>query len=267
MNYRSVKFLSVLGAGASLGYLYLVFAVAFIDNIDPARLNAVELAIVVTLAARLVAVFVLPELRNAKVEVVWILFSVETFLVVGLMGVFLYTSDPFYSRLVVDVFSTWLTTLAVVTPPYTIFRCAVSMVRESKLWGILVSVIAEFGFLVFMNNMVSQIKAPINIRSFLTAVILNVRSDVVGGKNPLVGVSQFAEAAILLYVALIVYAAFPAWHRKVDSAPILVPAVASTMVLFGWISLATGFMPNTYLSLTVPTILLTALVWWFTHGK
>ncbi len=267
MNYRSVKFLSILGAGASLGYLYLLFAVALIDGIDPTRLNVVELAIVITGAARLVAVFVLPELRNAKAEVVWILFSIETFLVVGLMGVFLYTSDPFYSRLVVDVFSTWLTVLALLTPPYTIFRCAVSMVRESKLWGILVSIIVEFGFLVFMNNMVSQVKAPINIGNFLTTVILSVRSDVVGGRNPLVGVSQFAEAAILLYVALIVYVAFPAWHQKADPAPILVPAVVSTVVLLGWISLATLFIPNTYLSLTVPTVILTALVWWFTHGK
>ncbi len=267
MNYRSVKFLSVMGVGGSLGYLYIVFAVTFIDNIDPARLNAVELAIVITAVARLVAVFVLPELRTAKVEVVWILFSLETFLVVGLMGAFLYTSDPFYSRLVVDVFATWLTTLAVVTPPYTIFRFAVGMVRESKLWAILVSIIMEFGFLVFMNNMVSQVKSPINIGSFLTVVILNVRSDVVGGKNPLVGVSQFSQAAILLYVALIVYAAFPASHRRVGSAPILVPAVVSTVVLFGWISMATAFFPNIYLSLTLPTVLLTALVWWFTRGK
>ncbi len=267
MNYRSVRFFAILGAAASLGYLYLAFAAGFVENVDPTGLNAVEQAIVITMAARLVAVFVLPELRNAKVEVVWILFSLETFVVVGLMGIFVYTSNPFYSRMVVDVFSTWITTLFLLTPPYTIFRCAVGMARGSKLWGTLVTVIMEFGFLVFMNNIISQIKAPIDLGRFLTTVILSVKSNVAGGKNPLVGASQFADAAILLYVALIVYAAFPAWNRKTDPASILVPAVASTAILFGWISLATAFIPDTYLSLTAPTVLLTALVWWLTNGK
>jgi hypothetical protein len=267
MSYRSVKFISALVVGASLLYVYLVFAVAFVQKVDPSGLNPIEQAIVITQAARLVAVFVVPRLRKANAEVVWTLFSLESFFVVGLMGLFLYTSDVYYSRVVVDVFSTWITTLLLLTPPYTVFRYSANMVKGSKLWGIFLSIIMEFGFLLFLNNMISQISAPINFGDFLSKLIVNVREDVVGRKNPVAVGSHFAEPAVLLYVGLIVYAAFPHKNAKPNPTSVLVPALASTVALFGWISLAAAFIPSTLLSLTAPTLILVALIWWLTNEK
>lgn len=251
--------------GVSLSYLYLSFITNFLFRADLSLVTSLQFVIILTQVVRLLVVLIVPELRFSRVEVVFVLFSLETFVVLALIGIYLVFPDPTFSSLGHEIFSTWMTMLFCVTPPYLILWTVLDMARNRSLTKIAFGVVSEFSFLLFLLGILSEIGGRIDIGTLFDSLIVTTRGDMTAGVNPLL-LSSVVLPSAAIYCSLLVYAALPQAETRVSISVAVLIALASAVVASGWIAFtATLTSTDTLLSYTAPPIVIAAALWWLTR--
>ncbi|HEV2389227.1 MAG TPA: hypothetical protein VGS04_00735 [Nitrososphaerales archaeon] len=247
--------------GVSLYSLYAVSVVQFLQHLDASSIDLVELLVVLTQALRLAGVASYYRGRPARGDVLLILFSLETFVVMGLIAVSLFTPDPFYGQLAGNIFSTWIAALFTVVPAYLIFASVTQMARSRSLVVVLLPLALELGLLVFIATTLQGFAGTFTFARFFDFLVASTRSEVASRAIPALPALSVILPSIAVYCSLLVYATIP------TAASVIVPRVNLVLPLLGaavslaWVYAAILVLPNSLLSFTVPGFLLVAVVW------
>jgi len=245
---------------ASLYFLYANFLFAFVLRVNVSGLDALQLTIIVSQVARLVGVLAVFRFRRPRAEVVLVLFSLETFVVLGLIGAYLVAPSPVFSELGHTIFSTWMAALLSIVPPYLILSTGAEMLRSRALVWVLLSVVTEFSFLTFLSGVLSQFTSGFNFGDFFDFLIVATRTGLTSGAHPLSAPLLIFPAAVT-YAALLVYCAFPRDGGKLNQKAVFGLPLVGAVGALGWLPIAARFLPDTLLSLTAASVILVAVLW------
>lgn len=247
--------------GASLYFLYGTFVLAFVFRVDVSQLDSIQLTIIVSQAVRLVGVLAAFGLRRPRWEVVLVLFSLETFVVLGLIGIYLVVPNPLFSSLGHEIFSTWMASLLTILTPYPILASGAEMLRTRNLTWVLLSVVTEFSFLTFLTGVLSQFKGTFTFGDFFDFLILATKTDVASGTPPQLSAPTLVVPAVAIYAALLVYCTIPKEDaRTYPNTSFGLPLVGAVGSL-GWLWVAATFLPDTLLSFTGASVILVGVLW------
>jgi hypothetical protein len=247
--------------GASLYFLYGTFVLAFVFRVDVSQLDPIQLTIILTQVVRLVGVLAAFGLRRPRWEVVLVLFSLETFVVLGLIGVYLVVPDPLFSSLGHEIFSTWMASLLTILTPYPILASGAEMLRSRNLTWVLLSVVTEFSFLTFLSGILSQYKGPFTFGDFFDFLILATKTDMASGAAPQLSAPALVVPAVAIYAALLVYCTIPKEDARTYPNTSFGLPLLSALGALAWVWVAAKFLPDTLLSFTGASVIIVALLW------
>ena len=223
--------------------------------------NLVELVIIITQALRLVGVAAYYRGRPARADVLLMLVSLETFVVTGLIALYLTSADPFYGQLANTIFSTWVAALFTVVPSYLIFGGVAQMVRNRSLVAVLLPIALEFGFLVFIATAVAGFGGTLTFAGFFDFLVAVTTSKVPTTTLPALTALSILVPSVAVYCSLLVYSTIPTATSVVQPKVTFVLPLLSAAVSLAWVSAAVLILPNSLLSFTVPGFILVSLLW------
>lgn len=247
--------------GSSLLFVYAASTVLFLGHLDSSTITLLESVIIITQAVRLAGVVAYYGAKPARIEVLLVLLSFETFVVMGLIVLYLVSPSPGYSQLAHTVFSTWIAALFTVLPPYLVFTGVHQMTQTRGLVAVLVSLTLEFGFLLFAMSTMLGFGGTFTFGNFFDFLISAARSEVSTGTLPELSTLIVLVPSVAMYCSMLVYATVPsASSPVVPRANFVLPFLGAAVAL-GWVWGSVRIVPNTLLSFTVPGIILVALLW------
>ena len=248
-------------AGVSLYVVYALFLVLFFEHLGKGTVNLVETAVMVTQVARLAGVVAYFGWKPARVEVLLVLLSLETFVVMGLILLYLMYPIALYSSLAHTVFSTWIAALFAILPSYLIFTGVSEMSRVRSLTSVIVSLTLEFGFLVFASTTLLDTANTYTLANFFDFLVSAVRTDVSVGTIPQVSALFIVVPSAAMFCALLVYAAITSAAGAIQARVTFVIPFFGAVVALAWVYSASIFLPNSLLSFTIPGMAIVALLW------
>lgn len=231
------------------------------QHLDLSSVNLVELLVILTQALRVVGVAGYYRGRPARADVLVVLFSLETFLVLGLITLSVATADPSYGLLAGTVFSTWIAALFTVLPSYLIFAGVAQMVQGRSLVVVLLPIALESGLLVFFATTLLGFGGTFTFARFFDFLVSAAASNLPTRAIPALSALPVLVASVGVYCSLLVYATVPTATSVVQPRVNLVLPLLSAAVSLGWVYAAVLMLPNSLLSFTVPGFVLVAVLW------
>ena len=199
--------------------------------------------------------------KPARIEVLLVLLSFETFVVMGLIVLYLISPSAVYSQLAHTIFSTWIAALFTVFPPYLIFTGVTQMTQNRSLTAVLVSLTLEFGFLTFAASTMLAYTGSFTFGNFFDFLIGAAKLDVAAGTIPDLSALLIIAPSVAIYCSLMVYSTIPMATSAVPSKVTFILPLLGAAIAAGWVFATVTVLPNTLLSFTVPGILIVALLW------
>lgn len=245
----------------SLYALYLLSVAQFFEHLELSSVTVVELVIVVTQALRVVGVAAYYRGRPARADVFVILFSFETFVVLGLILSSLVTSDPSYGQFAGTIYSTWVAAFFTILPSYLIFSGVVQMLRGRGLASVLLLLGFESGLLVYFVTTLLGSSGPFTFARFFDYMISASVSNPTPRAVPALSELPVLAASVAIYCSLLVYATIPTPASVVQPRVNFVLPLLSAAVSLAWVYAAVLILPNSLLSFAVPGFALVALLW------
>jgi len=193
--------------------------------------------------------------------VLLIVFSLETFVVLGLIALSLATPDPSSSQLAGTIFSTWVAALFTVLPSYLIFASLTQMARSRGIIVVLLPVGLELGLLAFITTTLLGFGGTLTFAGFFDFLVSATRAQA-----PTSAISALSGLAVLVpsvavYCSLLVYSTIPTATSAIQPRVNFVLPLVSAAVSLGWVYAAVLVLPNSLLSFTVPGLALVAVLW------
>jgi len=250
-----------VAAGASLYVVYILFIVLFLQRLDRSTVDLVESLVIVTQVARLAGVVAYFGLKPARVEVLLVLLSLETFVVMGLIMLYLVYPSAVFSQMAHTVFSTWVVALFTILPPYLVFTGITEMTRRRSLTTVILSLSLEFGFLTFAASTLLGFGGAFTLANFFDFMTVAAKTDLAAGAVPQVSTFAIIIPTVAMYCSMLVYATLSTATGDVSPKVNFVLPLLGAVVALGWVFAAASFVPNTLLSFTVPGIIVVALLW------
>ena len=247
--------------GVSLYFVYVLSAVLFTDHLDLSTVNILESVIIITQVVRLAGIVAYFGAKPARIEVLLVLLSFETFVVMGLIVLYLISPSPGYSQLAHTIFSTWIAALFIVLPSYLIFTGVTQMTQNRSLIAVLLSLTLEFGFLTFAASTMLGYGGTFSFANFFDFLIAAGKFDVAAGTIPGLSTVSILVPSVTVYCALLVYTTVPTATSVVPPKVTFVLPFLGAAAALGWVYATVLVLPNTLLSFTVPGIIIVALLW------
>jgi len=247
--------------GISLYFVYLVATVLFLQHLQISSVTLIESVIIITQIVRLAGIIAYYGSKPARIEVLLVLLSFETFIVMFLIILYLVAPNPAYSDLAHTIFSTWVAALFTVFPSYLIFAGVNQMLNMRSLILVLTSMTLEFGFLVFAASTMLAYSGSFTFGSFFDFLIGAARQDVASGLIPQLASLVILIPSVAVYCAMLIYATIPTSTSAVPPKVTFVLPFVAAAVALGWVYGAVYIAPNTLLSFTVPSVVIVALLW------
>jgi hypothetical protein len=216
---------------------------------------------VVTQALRVVGIAAHYRGRAPRADVFVILFSFETFVVLGLILLSVATSDHSYGQFAGTIYSTWIAAFFTVLPSYLIFSAALQMLRGRSLVSVLLTVGFESGLLVFFVTTLLGSGGTFTFASFFDYMISASESNPAPRAIPAVSALPVLAASVLVYCSLLVYATVPKVSSLVLPRVNFILPLLSAAVSLAWVYAAVLILPNSLLSFAVPGFVLVAVLW------
>ncbi|HUH99760.1 MAG TPA: hypothetical protein VLY65_01830 [Nitrososphaerales archaeon] len=245
----------------TLYFVYAVSTLLFLQHIDTSTITLLEAAIIITQGVRLAGIVAYYGAKPARIEVLLVLLSFETFIVMGLIVMYLISPSAAFSQLAHTIFSTWIAALFTVLPSYLIFTGVYQMVRTRGLVAVMVSLTLEFGFLLFAMSTMLGFVGTFSFANFFDFLIAAAKSDVATGTIPELATVFVLAPSVAMYCAMLIYSTVPSSTSSVPPKVTFILPLLSAAVALGWVYSTIFFLPNTLLSFTVPGIVLVALLW------
>lgn len=231
------------------------------QHLDRSKIDLVESLVIITQVARLAGLFAYFGLKPARVEVLLVLLSLETFVVMGLILLYLISPSAIFSQLAHTVFSTWIVALFTILPSYLVFTGIIAMTRSRSLTTVLVSLSLEFGFLTFAASTMLGFGGTFNLANFFDLIVSAAKTDLSAGAVPQASALFVIIPSVAMYCSLLVYATLSTTASDVSPKVNFVLPFLSAAVALGWVFGAASFVPNTLLSFAVPGFIVVALLW------
>jgi hypothetical protein len=250
-----------VAAGVSLYFVYALATILFVRHLDVSTITLVESVVIISQMARLAGVVAYYGAKPARVEVLLVLFSFETFVVMALILRYLAAPAPIFSSLADTIFSTWIAALFVVLPSYLAFVVVSQMAHYRSLTAVLLSVALEFGFLTFAATTMLAFSGTITFAGFFDFLIGAARADVTAGSVPALTTLYILVPSVAVFCSLLVYTTIPTATSLVPAKVTFVLPLLGAAIALAWVFAAVLFIPNTLLSFTVPGIVIAALLW------
>jgi hypothetical protein len=248
-------------AGASLFFIYALSMLLFLEHLDTSSIDLIESVIIVTQALRLIGIAAYFGSRPARIEVLLVLLSIETFVVMGLIVSYIVSPNLIFSQLAHTIFSTWIASLFTVLPPYLIFAGLMQMRQNRSLTAVLLPLALEFGFLTFAAGAMLSYGSTFTFGNFFDFLIAVAKVDVATGTIPELWAILILVPSVAIYCALLVYATISTATGAIPSKVTFVLPLLSVAIALVWVLSAIAYIPNTLLSFTAPGILVVVLLW------
>lgn len=266
----SSAFLAIL----SLLALYLFFLNYFFGSLINV-MSEVESIIFYAMILRVLGITLVPYLRRMHPQIKILVFSFETFILVGLIVAFAFTGDIAYNALMGLILTTWLGVSLVVLTPYAIYQLGLMMYRGNSITSVVLSGAPEIAVGLFLGSLVFRVKtAPTGLSDFGTMIINSLRAEPgVGETGNIASSSILAGASTIFFIAIMVYAIF---GQKLPTSTTFsgLPRYqyALVLVLLGIISLYiwTFSSPvlggNVFVMFSIPAIAIAITLWGLSRG-
>jgi hypothetical protein len=250
-----------VAVGLSLYFIYALAAVLFLQHLDVSSIGIIESVIIITQVVRLAGIVAYFGSRPARLEVLLVLLSFETFIVMGLIVMYLLAPSAVFSTLAHTIFSTWIASLFVVLPSYLIFTGVAEMTRNRSLVAVMISITLEFGFLSFAASTMLGFAGTFTFGNFFDFLIAAAKLDVASGSVPALSTLFLIVPSVVVFVALLVYTTIPTTSSIVPPKVTFVLPLIAAAASLAWVFATVSFVPNTLLSFTVPGIIIVGVLW------
>jgi hypothetical protein len=247
--------------GLSLCFVYVLSTFLFLQHLNIASIGLLESVIIITQAVRVAGIVAYFGSKPARIEVLLVLLSFETFVVMGLIVLYLFSPSAVYSQLAHTIFSTWIAALFTVLPPYLIFTGVAQMTQNRSLVAVLVPLTLEFGFLTFAATTLLSLAGAFTFGNFFDFLIGAAKIDLAAGTIPDLSALFILVPSVAVYCSLMVYTTIPTSTSSVPPKVTFVLPLLGAAAAAGWVFLTVTAVPNTLLSFTVPGIIIVALLW------
>lgn len=258
----------VFTCGGSLFVLYFVF-LGYIFPTIVSLTNPIEIIILYTLALRALLFFAVRRLRRMPGQIKIGVFSIESFALILVILLYVYTGDPGYNALVGSILTSWIAGGLVVITPYSILEFMISMYKSSTITNVIVFLIGEFASVIFLANIAFQISpAPSNLQQLGLTLITSIKTEPGTGITALAPSSLIVNVtAVILYISMISYIVLRhGVHERAFGFPLIL-MLLSTVVLFAWSSIASSSALNVFVSLTAPGAGIPLIFWVVLRGR
>jgi hypothetical protein len=256
-----VILVSSAAAGLSLIVLYALFLDLFVGHLGRPAVDLVESVVIITQIARLAGVIAYYGTKPARLEVLLVLFSLETFLVMFLILAYLVDPATAYSNLAHSVFSTWIAALFTILPAYLIFAGTVQMTRSRSLISVVPSFALEFGLLTFASSALLSFTGTFNFGNFFDFLVSSAKGDLTSGAVPDLSALAIVLPSITMYCALLVYTTASTAEVAVPPRVTFVLPFLGAALALAWIFSGAYLVRNTLLTFTVPGMIVVAVLW------
>lgn len=220
-----------------------------------------SLVVVITLALRVFGAAAYYRGRPPRVDVLLILFSLETLVVVGLLALSFVNPGPYLGDLAQTIFSTWVAALFTVLPPYLIFVGLSEMMSNRGVVRVLIPLGFELGLLAFAATAALELTSSLTLTGFFDFLVALSRPAASASVLSLTQAVPILVPSVAVYCSLLVYSALPSpAGASAPGTTLLLPLVGATVAL-GWLYAAILLLPDSLLSLTVPGVVLVAALW------
>jgi hypothetical protein len=247
--------------GVSLYFLYAVSVVQLLRHFELSSLSLVELLVILTQGLRVFGVAAYYRGRPARADVLLIVFSPETFLVLGLITLSIATSDASYAPLAGTIFSTWVAALFTILPFYLIFAALTQMARNRSLVAVLLPIGMELGLLAYIATTLLGFSGIITFAGFFDFLVSASRSQVPTSAISAISGLSILVPSVAVYCSLLVYATIPTATSAIQPRVNFVLPLLSAAVSLGWVYASILILPNSLLSFTLPGFALVAVLW------
>jgi hypothetical protein len=254
-----------VAVAASLAFAYALSSALFLNHLDASRIGLVESVVIITQAVRIVSLVAYYGARPARTEVVLVLLSIETFVVMGLIVTYIASPSVAASQLAHSIFSTWIASLFIVLPPYLIFAGVAQMAQNRGLTAVILPLALEYGLLIFAATAMSGFVGTFTLDNFFDFLISAAKTPAVAGSVPAYFSPLILGPSMAIFCGLLVYATIPKATSFVPPRVAFVLPLISAAVALGWVVAAVVIVPNTLLSFTAPGIVIVGLLWAYTR--
>jgi hypothetical protein len=247
--------------GVSLYFLYALTVVLFLQHLILSSIVLIEVVIILAQFAKLVGVVGHYGRKPARPEVLLILFSAETLLVLALIIVYAASPSVYMSNLVNTVFSTWVAALFIVVPSYLIFAAVMQMTRNRSPIVALLSPTLGFGFLAFAASTMLASSSNFTFSTFFQYLIGVARYDISSGTIPALTHLYILVPSVAVFSSMFIYATVPSANSVVPPRVAFVLPLLAAIVTLAWVFAGVLVVRNTLLSFTLPGMIVVALLW------
>ncbi len=271
MKTDLVRKATAIAVGGSVSALYVCFLGGFFANQTFFPQTMIEIAVLGSQICRLLSVVSVKRLRHLSSTELFVFFSLEVYIVVLLAITLFLQGSSVGLQWFREVYFSWLSSAAIIVPPYAIFRLASGMYRRIPVSSVLPSAIGQFSFALFLVSVVPASSISSQGLSGLAYSLLNKFAGFMSGGHGPEGTFFAANAtvvisSIVIYLALFIYSTLCAQNdNRYVSFFMLIPLFGSTMLLLAWISAATIFTTISLFVITLPAVVLTFVLWWVTR--
>lgn len=247
--------------GLSLYSVYVLSTELFLQHLDVSSVDLLEWLIILTQIIRLGGLVTYFRSRPTRIEVLLVILSFETFVVMGLIVMFILSPQPFESALAHTIFSTWIAALFTILPPYLIFVGITQMRQNKGLTTVLIPVATEFGFLIFAAGSMLGYGGAFTFGNFFDFLIASAKNEISLGTVPAFTSFLILIPSVALYCGLIIYTTIPAVTAQISGKVTFILPLISAAVALVWVETGITISPNTLLSFTAPGIFVVVILW------
>ncbi len=267
--------------GLCLFSLYFIFIGIDGAAILLAPMSSIESLIFYTLALRVLAVTFVPYLRRSQAQVKIALFSIETFVLVILIFVFVLTQQLAYNILIGQVLTAWLGATSILLTPYLIWQISLNIYKGMSSSALVLSVTPEYVVGVFLVAFAIATSPPSGISEFGASLIGSIRAQqtVQGvqmlGSNPLI-----ASISIIIFLCMLFQIGLkqssqgtPNLGEPLSKGTPRYPyqillLLAGALFVFFWLIFSPSALGTDGLfTVCVPTVAITVILWGLTKRR
>jgi len=264
----------LIGMSLLIQYLYFLnFFFAPILLVSP--MNPLEQIVFYTLTLRAIGLILIPRLRRLHPQLKIAIFSLETFILVIFIFLYIYTGYSFFEIMMGNLLTAWIASSLIVLTPYGIYQLVAMMYKNAvttTLTNVFSSLVPELGITLFLSNLAASVSSPpIGLTNFGSFVINSIKTQPGLGNSSALSSNPLIQAAtIMIYISLLVYIAvcqnpLASFGARYHFA--LLPMLLGTIALSAWLYIATSFSSNILFVLSVPSVITSIILWVIYHGK
>ena len=244
-----------VGVGASLYFLYALFARIFLEHLVLSTVTAIELEVVAVQFIKVVTLVSRYRTKPPRLEVLLWVSTLEILVAMGLLLAFAVDPLVSFENLYEAFFSVWMAGIALAFPPYLIYLSVVQMMRSRNPF-LLLSPALEFCFLAFAASSLLAFGETFSLADFFTFLVKAGSAALSSGPVPGLSTPYLLVPSLVTFCSLIVRITIPTPESATPPRVTFVLPLLASVVGLAWIYAGVRFAPNTLLSFTVPGVLI-----------